>query len=195
MKRIITTAIIVIALAVPVWAETVSAEYILMPYTVELHHAGEALLDTSVRDGCISGHGGVATTDIDFDTNFSVTDNSAWSVVDDPRIITTPPQYIFGCDAFEISHGMVHLIDEGAVGDWTVTWVNPPELEARIAKLEAELQRVAAIVYTIHGPYGPTDWVTGISRNTCHVSIPNSLTQQGIDECLSQVTIEKEEKE
>ncbi len=133
MKRIITAAIIVIALAVPVWAEVVFMPDDLYGIYVEEDWPCEVC----GKIGCITDH------------------EEAWQ------------------------------FEEPA-------WVNPPELEARIAKLEAELQRVAAMVYTIHGPYGPTDWVTGISRNTCHVSVPNSLTQQGIDECLSQVTIEEE---
>ncbi len=60
--------------------------------------------------------------------------------------------------------------------------INPPALEARIAKLEAELRRVAALVYTIHG-YGRID--------ACNMRVPNDFGKH-IAECLANVTIEEE---
>ncbi len=83
--------------------------------------------------------------------------------------------------------------------DWTTSTIDDDHLtgpytemhpiEARIAKLEAELQRVAAMVYTIHG--GSDELYDG----PCSVVIGSAaLGKQQIDECLANVTIEEEKK-
>ncbi len=115
MSRIITTAIIVIALAVPVWAQT-------------------------------------------------------WQEDKYGNVITDAP--------------------DGNYINVSITPYDPiTPLEARIAKLEAELQRVAALVYTIHGAieWGPDGWKL---FSTCEMQIPEAFDQR-IDDCLSNVTIEE----
>ena len=67
------------------------------------------------------------------------------------------------------------------------------ELESRIAKLEAELRRVAALVYSAHrmDSYTDTGWPFG-GHTWCEATV--SFTQEQIDQCLGEVQV-KEEKE
>ena len=124
------------------------------------------------------------------------------------------------------SGGHINIIDDGVWtfgviepdAKWEEHWVNPPELDtefntlrARITKLEAELRRTAALVYTIHGGgewKEPQRFVivdeagneVGMSSSfpsryisTCEMSV-SALFEQRIDECLANVTIEEEKE-
>ena len=74
--------------------------------------------------------------------------------------------------------------------------INITALEARIAKLEAELRRTAALVYAIHGDGHWVDVVSprGFVGESNWKPLCNGtffLSQPEIDECLANVTIEE----
>ncbi len=91
-------------------------------------------------------------------------------------------------DCHEGKHLTEEELNEGMIGEGL------PQIshEARITKLEAELRRTAAILYTAHGGIEVTADGWGL-RPTCEMRIGQDFGQR-IDECLANVTIEEEKE-